>query len=124
MMRRRIRRFIRRPFIVSVSARHAAPATRAYRTPQPETAQCPQAALRVPSDGQDLAGLSIPIVPRSTALHRGRLAWGAHQRRDAGGSWRGSQSSMPQKAVPSGSWPQSLWPSNGVCETDIPHVFD
>jgi hypothetical protein len=54
----------------------------------------------------------------------GSAGVGSHQRRDAGGSWRGSQSSMPQKDVPSGSWPQSLWTSNVVCETDIPHVFD
>ena len=23
-----------------------------------------------------------------------------------------------------GSWPQSFWPSNVVCETDVPHVFE
>jgi hypothetical protein len=47
-----------------------------YWTPHLETAQCLQAVLRVPSDGQDLDGLSIPIVQRSTTMHPGLLVWG------------------------------------------------
>jgi hypothetical protein len=30
----------------------------------------------------------------------------------------------PREDVPLGSWPQSLWPANVVCETVCPHAFD
>jgi hypothetical protein len=36
----------------------------------------------------------------------------------------GSQSSMPWEDVSPGPWPRSLWPSNVLCNTAAPHVFE
>jgi hypothetical protein len=41
-----------------------------------KTVQRFQAALGVSGHGQDLDGLSIPRMPRSTTLPRGLLVWG------------------------------------------------